>query len=79
VHVSTPGLGGCARANNNVIGGDIAGAGNAVSGNASSGIVLGLRHRDAGSSQNIIGLAANGTTCPNGIGNRHPPLVPIPA
>jgi CSLREA domain-containing protein len=74
VHVSTDtaGFGGCGTsANNNVIGGDIAGAGNVVSGNASSGIVLGLRASGTLSGNriqgNIIGLAANGTTLvPNG-------------
>jgi CSLREA domain-containing protein len=74
VHVSTDtaGFGGCgASANNNVIGGDIAGAGNVVSGNASDGIVIGLRASGTLSGNriqgNMVGLAADGTTLvPNG-------------
>ena len=78
VHVSTynPGFGYCgASANANVIGGDVAGAGNVVSGNASNGIVIGLRAAGAGTLSgnrvqgNLVGLAADGTTSmPNGPG-----------
>ena len=68
----TAGLGGCgASANNNVIGGDIAGAGNIISGNARDGIVIGLRASGTLSGNriqgNLVGLAADGTTLvPNG-------------
>jgi hypothetical protein len=76
VHVSTynPGFGYCgASASTNVIGGDVAGAGNVVSGNASNGIVIGLLGGGALSGNrvqgNLVGLAADGTTSmPNGAG-----------
>jgi CSLREA domain-containing protein len=69
VLVSTydPGFGYCgASGDNNVIGGDIAGAGNIVSGNTADGIVIGIRGGGTLSGNrvqgNLVGLAADGTT-----------------
>ena len=75
VLVSTydPGFGYCgASGDNNIVGGDVAGAGNVVSGNTNDGIVIGIRGGGTLSGNrvqgNLVGLAADGTTVvPNGI------------
>ncbi|MBL8140554.1 MAG: CSLREA domain-containing protein [Acidobacteria bacterium] len=62
-----PGFGYCgASGDNNVVGGDVVGAGNVVSGNTNNGIVIGIRGGGTLSGNRVqgnrVGLSADGTT-----------------